>query len=95
MLKHAYLRADGRYDMYDVEPKIVTAAEYAAMKKREELRAQKERLMIARNEIDAQLAEVDKQLDTLVVPSTESVEAASVAVDPGNSSTEATTKRKW
>lgn len=94
MPKYAYLRADGRYDLYDVEPKTVTAAEYASLKKREELQARYEQLLISRSKVDAEIASVKNQLAALDKPSAESTEAASAA-PASNTPTESSGKRRW
>ena len=93
MPKYAYLRTDGRYDVYDVEPKIVTAAEYAKIKKRESLTAQREQLMASRSEIDAKIADTNKQLAALDAAPTESVGVTSSTANITNADTPA--KRRW
>lgn len=96
MSKYAYLRADGRYDLYDVEPKTVTAQEYAALKKREELQARFEQLLVSRNKLDVEIADVKKQLAALPTLSAESVETPSTtAAIPNTATAEAAAKRKW
>ena len=57
----AYQRPDGNYDVYEVEPKVVTAAEYAVMKRRKELNASKESHLAA-------IAAIDQELATLSAP---------------------------
>lgn len=81
MPKYAYLRTDGRYDTYDVEPKILTADELAAVKKRKELETQYETLTRSREELDAQIAAVQEQLAALPKESVEPTEAAGVIPD--------------
>ena len=92
MPKHAYLRADGQYDLYDVEPKTITAAEYATMKKREELMARQEQLLVSRNKIDAELATVTNQIKALTNPSAEPSEAVTAVT---NTTAEPSARRKW
>ena len=93
MSKYAYLREDGRYDLFDVEPKTVTAAEYADMKKREELEARKEQLLVERAAIDAELAKVASQLSGLSTTAAEP--AAELVTGSTNQPVELTARRKW
>lgn len=95
MHKHAYLRPDGRYDLYDVEPVIVTAAEYATLKKVEELKARQEQLRISRDKIDAELATVATELAALENVPTESTEPTSAAAMATSTAAETSGKRKW
>ena len=92
MHKHAYLRADGRYDLYDVEPVTVTAADYAALKKAEELEARQEQLHAERAKIDAELADVTTQLAALRKTTVESTDALTAAP---SSNTDDGKRRKW
>ena len=89
MPKYAYLREDGRYDLYDVEPKTVTAAEYAQLKQCEELEARKAQLLVQRAAIDAELAEVMNKLKGLGTHAAEPTAAST----PVNTTSDG--KRKW
>lgn len=82
---HAYQRPDGSYDLYEVEPKIVSAAEYAMIKRRKELNASKESHLAA-------IAAIDQELATLSVSAgpTNAGTTGTVAT-VGNE----TFKRKW
>ena len=91
MPKHAYLRTDGRYDTYDVEPKIISAAEYANLKKCEELHARREQALVSRTKLDLEIADLDKQLAALTPTSAEPAEPVSVAT----SNTDTSGKRRW
>ena len=91
MFKYAYLREDGCYDLYNVEPTTVTAAEYADMQKRKELEARKEQLIAERAVLDATLTAVITQLNELT-PSTAQPTAEALTVAD---TAEPTPKRKW
>ena len=82
---HAYQRPDGSYDVYDVEPKVVTAAEYAVIKKLKELNASKESHLAAIAAIDAEVAKLTASA------SNGSASTVEVAVAPSNENF----KRKW
>lgn len=94
MPKYMYLREDGRYDAYDVEPKIITAAEYATLKRREELQAHEEQLLISRAKLDAEIASVKQQIAALPSVSAESAETKCAATD-ATSPAESGTKKRW
>lgn len=54
----AYKRADGNYDIYNVEPQIITAEEFAKIQERERLTKRKKELMAELESINAKLGEV-------------------------------------
>lgn len=89
MPKYAYLREDGRYDTYDVEPTVITAEEYAVIKKREELQAREAQLLVQRASIDAEIADVRNKLASTAEP------AGDVALNTSNAETSGNGKRRW
>ena len=95
MPKYMYLREDGRYDTYDVEPKIITAAEYATLKRREELQAHEEQLLISRAKLDAEIASVKQQIAALSAAPIESAEPSTSVVSTISTAADSTAKRKW
>lgn len=78
----AYQRADGSYDVYDVEPQVMTAAEYAKVKRRKELTASKESHLAA-------IAAIDQELKELSAPTAGSTVDTTTTVAAGDF------KRKW
>lgn len=84
---YAYLRKDGRYDTFDVEPKIITADEYMKLQKLKELEARKEQLLTARTNVDAEIAKVTGEIEKL----------KGLSVSPAEPSAEDSTerRRKW
>ena len=80
----AYQRPDGSYDVYDVEPKVMSAADYAKLKRVQELNATKESHLAAIAAIDAEL----KELNGVTVEAT-----APVSTTAGNVAEPF--KRKW
>lgn len=55
----AYKNADGTYDVYNVEPTVITAEEYAIIEHGEELKARKEALLKELAEIERELVPVN------------------------------------
>ena len=63
----AYKRADGNYDIYNVEPQIITAEEFAKIQERERLTKRKKELMAELEAINAKLEEVPLKESAAVV----------------------------
>lgn len=68
---HAYLRTDGMYDTFDVEPKVMSAAEYEKHVKTENLKARKFELQTEMAKIDSELKALETEESTATpVPAT-------------------------
>lgn len=96
---HAYLRKDGHYDLYDTEPKVITAEEYANLQKLKELEKRKEQLLAIRNSADSDLAKITEEIAALKnrnsVGSTESSAAPQTTATKESSFVDAPMRRKW
>ena len=92
MFAHAYLRSDGQFDLYTVEPVTITAAEYEALQKREKLEARQKELRESRVKIDEELATVTSQLAALPKLHIESNGVLNGTATSNESSTKA---RRW
>lgn len=68
----AYLREDGRYDLYDVEPQIISAEEFEAMKRRQELEARKQALLEELSAVDNEIANMASAPEVKAEPATAS-----------------------
>ena len=55
----AYLRTDGMYDTYEVEPKVMTAAEYDRYVRTEKLKSEKAELETRLNKVNEELATLE------------------------------------
>ena len=94
---YAYLRKDGLYDVYSVEPKVITAEEYAKLQRVKELEARKTQLLTIKANADAELSKVTDELEALTKTSAESAEPATLATTTVNepAAAEAPARRKW
>ena len=63
----AYKRADGNYDVYNVEPQIITAEEFAKIQEHEKLTKRKKELMAELEAINTKLGEVPLKESAAVV----------------------------
>ena len=83
----AYQRPDGSYDVYDVEPQVLTAAEYAKLKRKKELAATKERLLAELAQVDVELKELDSTTVETAAATAYAPVAPAITAEPA--------KRKW
>ena len=78
---HVYLRPDGNYDCYDVEPVVMSAEDIEKMSAAENLKKRKAELLAQKSAIDMELSEIENSLGKEVLADEPATEVPSEAIE--------------